>query len=135
MFVGGILLHNAAILLGKRAPTRQFYPGVWDVPGGHVEPHESPEQALVRELQEELGIIPTQFIKLTVLYDVHSEQHEKYEYHLYCVTQWIGTPQNVLIEEHSEICWVPLEEASQLELALAAYRPLFQRLAASSISS
>src|SRR5205085_8991322 len=133
--VGAILLRDAAVLLGKRAPNQQFYPNIWDVFGGHVELTEAPEQALVRELQEELEIIPIRFTKLIVLHNLRSEQLEKYEYHLYHVTQWIGTPHNALLEEHTEIRWVPLEETSQLELALAAYRPLFQRLAASGMSS
>jgi 8-oxo-dGTP diphosphatase len=113
---------------------------VWDVVGGHAEPHEAPEQALTRELQEELGITPIAFVEVavtTLIGDVarraeefnggHSRQME-YEFHLYHVTEWEGTPENMLLEEHSEIRWVPLEEASRLELASAAYLPLFHRL-------
>ena len=47
----------------------------------------------------------------------------EYEYHLYQVTEWEGTPENRLREEHSEIRWVSLEEAAKLELASAAYLP------------
>src|SRR4051812_29555257 len=86
VYVGAILLSDAAVLLGKRAPNRQFYPKIWDVFGGHVEPTEAPEKALVRELQEELEIIPIRFTKLIVLHKVRYEQLEKYEYHLYHCT-------------------------------------------------
>lgn len=39
----------------RRSPTRRLLPGTWDVVGGHVEPGETPEQALARELEEETG--------------------------------------------------------------------------------
>ncbi|MFC4072855.1 NUDIX domain-containing protein [Actinoplanes subglobosus] len=52
----GALLFNDAghVLLVK--PT---YKAGWDIPGGYVEPHESPRAACIREIQEELGITPT----------------------------------------------------------------------------
>ena len=43
------------VLLQRRAPGRQMA-GLWEFPGGKVEPGERPEAALVRELEEELGI-------------------------------------------------------------------------------
>lgn len=46
---------DGRVLLQQRAPGRQMA-GLWEFPGGKVEPGERPEQALVRELAEELGI-------------------------------------------------------------------------------
>ncbi|SFD09951.1 NUDIX domain-containing protein [Bosea sp. CRIB-10] len=54
-------LKGERVLLGLRASHRRNRPSCWDTIGGHVEPGETVEAALVRELQEELGIAPTGF--------------------------------------------------------------------------
>ena len=53
--VAGILQNDGKILVAQRTP-EQSHPLKWEFPGGKVEPGESPEQALTRELEEELGI-------------------------------------------------------------------------------
>ncbi|MEZ5397240.1 MAG: NUDIX domain-containing protein [Bryobacterales bacterium] len=53
--VAGILVQGGAILACRRR-SDQAHPGKWEFPGGKVEPGESPEQALRRELSEELHI-------------------------------------------------------------------------------
>lgn len=53
--VAGFLKKDGKILVGQR-PENNSLPGQWEFPGGKIEPGETPEQALVRELQEELGI-------------------------------------------------------------------------------
>ena len=59
--VFGILLSTNRVLLVKRAASKAFYPGVWDFPGGLSEDGDAPEQTLVRELAEELGVVPTEY--------------------------------------------------------------------------
>jgi 8-oxo-dGTP diphosphatase len=53
--VAGFLKKDGKILVGQR-PENNSLPGQWEFPGGKIEPGETPEYALVRELQEELGI-------------------------------------------------------------------------------
>src|ERR1035437_8104845 len=53
--VAAVLHSEGKILVGQRMP-EQSHPLKWEFPGGKVEPGESPEQALARELEEELGI-------------------------------------------------------------------------------
>ncbi len=53
--VAAILERDGRILIGQRMP-EQSHPLKWEFPGGKVEPGESPEQAVVRELEEELGV-------------------------------------------------------------------------------
>jgi 8-oxo-dGTP diphosphatase len=50
-----LVLENGRILLQKRPPGRSMA-GLWEFPGGKLEDGETPEQALVRELSEELAI-------------------------------------------------------------------------------
>ena len=53
--VAGFLRRGEEVLLGQR-PENNYLAGMWEFPGGKIESGESPEQALVREFQEELGI-------------------------------------------------------------------------------
>jgi 8-oxo-dGTP pyrophosphatase MutT (NUDIX family) len=43
------------VFVHRRSPTRKLFPGLWDVVGGHVDPGETVEQALAREIEEETG--------------------------------------------------------------------------------
>lgn len=116
------------VLLGKRAAGRAFYPDVWDVPGGHCEPGETPEQTLVRELQEEIGVTPTAWRPLGELRGQTLGHDPPLVLHLYAVTAWTGTPHNRLPEEHAEIAWFTVEDACRLPLAHPTYPALFRRL-------
>ena len=129
--VAAILVHGDRILLGQRSPARAFYPNVWDVFGGHIEPGEQPEQTLIRELQEELDITPTQWLELETIHDSIPARdamppHDLVVY-FYCVTKWKGEPVNRQPEEHTVIQWFSYDEAVQLELAHHSYPRLFMQ--------
>lgn len=49
-------VRNGRLLIARRAATKSFLPGVYELPGGHVEFGETMEEGLTRELQEELHI-------------------------------------------------------------------------------
>jgi 8-oxo-dGTP diphosphatase len=129
--VAALIIQSQMILLGQRSATRAFYPGVWDVFGGHVEPGEEHYETLVRELQEELGITPTQWTYLeTITQPLASppdEPSDQLIVHLYLVTDWAGTPSNRQLDEHSAIGWFSLAQATQLHLADPGYPMLFAR--------
>ena len=127
--VAAFIVQGDRILLGLRSPQREFYPSVWDVFGGHIEPEEQPDQTLVREIQEELGITPREWTKLEIMRDSVPEQDGMPSHdlivHMYCVTAWVGTPVNRQLEEHSTIQWFLYDEAVQLDLAHHSYPRLF----------
>ena len=54
--VCGILIWNDRILVGKRKQTNKHHPGKWEFPGGKVKINETPENAIIREVKEELNI-------------------------------------------------------------------------------
>lgn len=135
--VGALIIQSNRILLGKRSSSRAFYPGVWDVFGGHIEQDEQPNQTLVRELQEELGITPIQWMDLETIVesipgDDNHPPHDLIVY-LYCVIAWEGTPTNRQPEEHSTIQWFSYAEAVQLDLADPIYPRLFAQCLQSTI--
>lgn len=129
--VAALIVQSRKILLGRRASARRFYPDVWDLFGGHVEPGERHEQTLVRELQEELGITPTTWTFLETLTlnapATDGNPDDPWTVHIYRVTAWTGTPVNRQPEEHSAMSWFSLDEAAGLPLADPIYPWLFRR--------
>ena len=129
--VAALMVQGGKILLGLRSAERKYLPSVWDVFGGHLEPGEEHHQTLIRELQEELGITPTQWKYLETLTLSHpgtgNPSSEEWTCHLYLVIAWTGVPTNRQPEEHSGIGWFSLEEASRLSLADPIYPALFGR--------
>ncbi|MEQ1866343.1 MAG: NUDIX domain-containing protein [Micropepsaceae bacterium] len=121
--VGALILDGQRILLGLRA-AHKSYPHRWDIPGGHVECGETLDQALIRELQEELDITPVRW--------THDARHMQgdTELHLFRVTAWSGTPR-LCGDEHDELRWCHLSEAASLpNLAAAEYSDIFRALLA-----
>ena len=125
--VNGLLMRDRQVLLARRGPHRRFYADCWSFPGGHLEAGETGEQALTRELVEEIGVIPEQFQKIAKISHHPSPDHA-YDFHVFTVTKWQGNPM-IRDDEHSRLLWMPLEEAiANEELALQAYVPLLEKL-------
>ena len=112
----GVLIRRDRMLLVKRAASRALSPGMWDFPGGHSEAGEAPENAMVRELAEEIGVVPVTYREYEET-PARSLNSEGLPVHCYFVTEWSGTPGNLQEHEHSEIAWIRLAEADKLELA------------------
>jgi 8-oxo-dGTP diphosphatase len=55
LVAAAIITRGEEVLLARR-PEGKHLAGFWELPGGKVEPHESPEEALAREVREELGV-------------------------------------------------------------------------------
>ena len=122
---GGLLVRRNEILLAKRSADRAFYPGVWDVVGGHCEENETPADALIRELEEEIGVRAAAFAKIATLEEPQPAEHGEAHYHIFSVTSWTGEPR-LLNTEHSELRWLSLDQALILPLAHPRYGQLFR---------
>jgi len=123
-----VLIDGARVLLGKRSLNRRFYPGVWDVIGGHVRPGESIERALVREVAEEVGVVPSEYELVAVIEEPHPEENGPGQYHFFVVRKWVGSAPRLLNDEHSVLGWFSIEEACELDLADPSYKDLFVRI-------
>jgi 8-oxo-dGTP pyrophosphatase MutT (NUDIX family) len=56
LVVGAVIVDDAGqVFVHRRGPDRTLFPNCWDIPGGHVEPDETPLEALGREVEEETG--------------------------------------------------------------------------------
>ena len=106
LFVG----EDGRILLGLRAPWKKAWPCHWDMIGGHVEAGETLDDALVREVQEEVGVTPTQFRLIATVRERQPEIYGDALHHVYAVTSWQGGDPANICDEHTELKWFSVSE-------------------------
>jgi 8-oxo-dGTP diphosphatase len=93
---------DGRVLIAQRPPGKPMA-GLWEFPGGKIEPSEQPEQSLIRELKEELGIA----VKEACLAPLTFASHAYPDFHLlmplYVCRRWEGT---VTPLEGQALAWV-----------------------------
>jgi len=82
---------DGRVLLAQR-PAGKAMAGQWEFPGGKIEPQETPEHALIRELKEELGIDVTESCLAPIAFVSHDYDHFHLLMPLYAIRQWRGQP-------------------------------------------
>ena len=97
---------DGRVLLAQR-PEGKSMAGLWEFPGGKVEPGESPEAALIRELDEELGIDTWESCLAPLTFASHSYDSFHLLMPLYACRKWNGTPQS---REGQALKWVKKSE-------------------------
>lgn len=112
--VAAVLVRDGQVLLCHRHPNREWYPNVWDLPGGHIEAGERPVDALVRELREELGITEDPS-KAQALGDYSPEPNLSLA--LWEIDDWEGDVINAAPNEHDELAWFTIGQLDNLKLA------------------
>lgn len=118
-----VLVRHGRVLLCHRHPDRQWYPDVWDFPGGHVEADETPAVAVGREVREELGVDIDP--PVTALERWTSDDEDMT---FFLVRHWAGTPRNLAPEEHDDIGWFTLAEALDRKLPDSRYPDLLRKV-------
>ena len=80
---------DGRVLLAQR-PEGKSMAGLWEFPGGKIEPGETPEAALIRELQEELGINTWKSCLAPLTFASHSYEHFHLLMPLFACRKWEG---------------------------------------------
>jgi 8-oxo-dGTP diphosphatase len=93
---------DGRVLLARR-PQGKPMAGLWEFPGGKVERGERPEQTLIRELQEELGIAVTEPCLAPLTFASHAYAEFHLLMPLYVCRRWEGI---VTPHEGQELAWV-----------------------------
>ncbi len=90
------------VLIARR-PDGKAMAGLWEFPGGKLEPGETPEAALIRELHEELGIETQQACLAPLSFVSHAYENFHLLMPLYVCRKWKGVP---MPNEHQALKWV-----------------------------
>jgi 8-oxo-dGTP diphosphatase len=111
--VGAVLTQGTKVLAAQRGPQMSLA-GMWEFPGGKIEQGETPQQALRRELQEELLCTAEIGDKVT------TTEHE-YDFGIVILTTFYGTivDQEPTLTEHAEVRWVEASDLASLTWAPA----------------
>jgi len=111
-------------ILMSRRPQGKDFAGKWEFPGGKMEVNERPEQTVVRELREELGIEPCERCLQAFSFVSHDYGDFSLLMPLYLCRQWDGFPHP---KEGQEIRWVFPDRIMELDLVPADI-PLAQEI-------
>jgi 8-oxo-dGTP diphosphatase len=110
----GLIIRDGEVLIGQRRP-EQPMALLWEFPGGKIEAGESAEQALARELDEELGIKAT--IGPLVTHIRHNYRHGgAVDLQFFVVHEFLGEIENHI---YHQVRWVRLEDLSGYEFLAA----------------
>ena len=119
-----LIVRDKEVLIGQRRPDQPMGP-LWEFPGGKIEPGETPQQALARELAEELGISAEVGPAVTRIRH-HYRHGGAVDLQFFTVRTFTGEINNQI---YQQVRWVKLEDLPGYDF-LAADRGLIKDLAA-----
>jgi 8-oxo-dGTP diphosphatase len=112
--VHGLIERDGTYLVTKRSPLNDYLPLKWDIPGGYVESGETMEQALLREICEEVSIT-VEIMKPLMIYTNLSQLPEKQTFQAIYLCQYQSGSVKTTPEEHDAFLWVPLNALESLD--------------------
>jgi 8-oxo-dGTP diphosphatase len=101
------LINRENRLLIAQRPEGKLLAGLWEFPGGKIEAGESPEDTIIRELQEELAITSTRSCLTPLTFASHRYPDFHLLMPLYVCREWRGTPKAM---EAQQIAWVEIKD-------------------------
>ena len=128
--VTGVLSSHDRVFVQKRLP-QGAWGGLWEFPGGRVEPGETPEQAVVREFAEETGFT----VRVTAPLGIIRHGYTTYRVRLHCFALELVTddtprpPEPPVLTAATACRWLERGELESLAMP-AAHRKLADRLTA-----
>ena len=105
--INAVFVKDKRVLLEKRKEEEDNYAGLWAFPGGHIEKGEKIEDALSREMKEELGVELGTVDFLGVIEDIDPTSKDPYEHHIFICKRWKGKLQDT--KEEERIKWVDID--------------------------
>lgn len=124
LVVAGALIDPEGRVLIAQRPEGKSLAGLWEFPGGKVEPGESLEAALVRELREELDVSVSAEALQPFAFASHAYEAFQLLMPLFLVTAWLGKPKAL---EAQALAWVRPGEMDRYPMPPADV-PLVARL-------
>ncbi len=103
---------DGRVLIAQR-PEGKSLAGMWEFPGGKIEAGETPEAALIRELQEELGINTWSSCLAPLTFASHSYENFHLLMPLFACRKWEGIPQG---REGQTLKWVYAKDLRDYEM-------------------
>jgi 8-oxo-dGTP diphosphatase len=123
--VGAVIIKDGKIVLIKRGnePSK----GKWTIPGGLVELAERPEQAVIREGEEETGLEVDNPVLIDVVSNVDLDEQRKVKYHFIIIDYLVHVRAGsaAAASDAVELRWVPFEEVEGYDLT-ASFRLFFR---------
>jgi len=112
--VVALLRRGNQLFIAKRADTKQTWPGQFELIGGHVDPGETLEDALRREVREEIGVEIT-IGQIVGAFTYESEDTFKVEICYLCELADASAEPVINPEDHSEGRWISRDQTGMLE--------------------
>ena len=109
--VAGLILQNNKLLICQR-PNFKDHPLKWEFPGGKIKNDETNEEALIREINEELSINIINYEELISYYFNYKDLNKKVFIYFYLVNNFSG---KVLNNFHKELKWIEIKDIREYD--------------------